>query len=361
MATLAGFDPAPSVQNGFAVKAQDMERMIVGVYRERPAGFHSRCLGACRSNEARYGCKTCLGRGSFMVFFNASKRSRCRLDLAREHARVMPNGLLPVLKMKNMRYFLLALALGFGLLPQCAKGQTTAQVMTFSIICQYVTNTATNINVSTQRTNVEQQVVTVLLSSANLVKAMAIDLLGTNWTKWQGAYLVYEQNLQTTNQGIYLRLNGLQTNVSSFFGDSFTNVFSQDVNNVFSATNYTTLPLNGGFDYDVRGVKSTYYTASGNLAYLSFSSTNTSFNIFGYSRGSLAEIVERYNRQLYTNTVNEAENIGAGTFSLNVTTNIYPYLNITNYTIPTNYTGLAHGTVYLSGPYYYDIGPPEGP
>jgi hypothetical protein len=277
----------------------------------------------------------------------------------------MPYRVLPVLNMKNMRYLLLALALGLGLCAQHVQGQTAAQNMTFSIICQYATNTSTNINLSAKTTNVQQQIVTVLLNSGNLVKAMTIDMLGTNWTQWQNATLVYEVNLKTTNQGIFLRLNGKQTNVSQFFAPNFTNLFSQNAAGAFNAINYTitgtnptTLPLIGGYVYDKDGVITSNYTSIGNFAYLTFETTNISFNLFGFSQGSLINVVERYDNELYTNQVDKAEIIGAGTFSLNVTTNIFPYLDITNFTTPNYYTGLAHGTIYTSGPYYLNI---EGP
>jgi hypothetical protein len=270
----------------------------------------------------------------------------------------MPHGRLPVLNMKKMRCLFLVLVLGCGVCAQRAQGQVAAQNITFSIICQYITNIyATNISALT--TNENQQVTTVIVNSHNLAKAAAIDLLGTNWTKWQGASFIYEQNMITSNQGIYLRLNGKQTNVSQFFGDNFTNMFTQNVSNVYSGTNYASLPLIGGIKYDVGGVKSTNYTASDNLAYLTFSTTNISFSLFGYSQGSLVNVI--YDREGDTAKVDQPEIVGAGTFSLNVTTNIYPYLNITKYTPATNYTGLAHGTVMFSAPYHFDIEPPEGP
>jgi hypothetical protein len=181
----------------------------------------------------------------------------------------------------------------------------------------------------------------------------------TDSTNWAGAAIVYEKNLFTGNEGIFLRVGGKQTNVSSFFGDTFTNMFSQNVTSVFGGTNYTNaaLPLLGGYDYDVSGVKSARNTAEGNLAYLAFSSTNTSFNLYGFSQGTLIDVIGLYNHQPYSNQVEQAEVIGAGTFSLNVTTNVFPYLGFTN-TVPTNYTGIAHGTVNVNTPYYLNI---EGP
>src|ERR1700678_1545079 len=117
--------------------------------------------------------------------------------------------------MKKMRCLFLVLALGFGWCSQRAQGQTSEQALSFSIICQYVTN---NINTTNPTTKIVTQHFleqTVFLSSANLVKAMAIDLVGTNWMRWAGSTIEYEVNMANGNQGIYLRLNGKQTNVSS--------------------------------------------------------------------------------------------------------------------------------------------------
>jgi hypothetical protein len=52
--------------------------------------------------------------------------------------------------------------------------------------------------------------------------------------------------------------------------------------------------------------------------------------------------------------------VGAGTFSLNVTTN-FLLVTTTNAAPPIKYVGLAHGTIYLAIPYHLDIEPPEGP
>ncbi len=232
--------------------------------------------------------------------------------------------------------------------------------LTFSIICQYVTNTFTTNYaplVITEHTNVE----TVLLNSANLVKAMAIDLFTNKWTNWAGATIVYEQNQITGNQGIFLRLLGKQTNVSPFFtngfsSNGFANAFSVDVPSVFNGTNWATngtnsiLPLTGRVT-----IQNPPVTA--NLAYLTFTSTNTAFTLFGYSQGSLLETI--YDKEGDLAQVNKAMIVGAGTFSLNLTTN---FLRVTNSTAvpPTNYAGVAHGTVYMAIPYHLNIDASEG-
>ncbi len=70
-------------------------------------------------------------------------------------------------------------------------------------------------------TNENSRIRTVLIATGNVVKALAVDLEGTNWTTWAGSVLVREVNLTNGNEGIFLRKNGIQTNVSSFFGGSF--------------------------------------------------------------------------------------------------------------------------------------------
>jgi hypothetical protein len=268
--------------------------------------------------------------------------------------------------MKKMQCLFLVLALGLGLCCQRAQAQTSAQTLTFSIICQYVTNTYTT-NFSPLRIVENPHVVTVLLNSANLVKAMAADIFSTNWAtnwpKWAGASIVYEKNLESSNQGIYLRYLGQQMDVSSFFTNRFStngfaNMFSQDVASVFNGTNYDSdgtnslLPLTGG------GIFIGGPAASDNLAYLTFTSTDTSFTLFGYSQGAVVNTV--FDKEGDVGKVVQGLIVGAGTFNLNVTTN---FLRVTtnNATPPINYPGLAHGTVNVSAPYHLDFGPPEGP
>jgi hypothetical protein len=261
--------------------------------------------------------------------------------------------------MKKMRCLFLVLALGFGLCAQRAQAQTSEQAMTFSIICQYVTNNFDTTNLTTQIISHHFVLDTVLLNSGNIAKAMAIDFMGTtNWTKWAGATIEYEVNMATGNQGIFLRLDGKQTNVSSFFGNCFTNMFSQNVSNVFFGTNLaTSLPL-GGDPNDQTGTTITNANFSGNLAYLTFVSSNMSFNLFGYSQGPVVHGSGFLDHVLYERYLQEAEVVGSGTFSLNVTTNVYQIIT-TNGT-PTNYTGVAHGTIFVGRPYFLPIGPTNG-
>jgi len=121
--------------------------------------------------------------------------------------------------------------------------------MTFSIICQYVTNTYIT-NVATGTTNQNQHLLTVIIDSANIVKAISLDMFGTAWTNWIGSALVYEENMTNGNQGIFLRYGGKNTNVSRFFTNSFStngyaNMFSHDAAAVFGGTIYPAVSTNG--------------------------------------------------------------------------------------------------------------------
>jgi hypothetical protein len=261
--------------------------------------------------------------------------------------------------MMKMRCLFLVLALGCGLCAQQARAQTSEQVMTFSIICQYATNNITVTNPTTQVVTHYLVEDTVLLNTENLVKAMAIDMLKTNWAQWQGADICYEVNLANGNEGIYLRLGPKQTNVSSFFGNSFTNTFAQNASNVFTGTNYaTSLPL-GGDNNEQSGQTITSSKFMGNLAYLTFNSSNLAFNIFGYSQGPIVYGSGVLDGQLYERYLHEAQIAGAGTFTLNVSTNVY--LIPTSNGTPTNFTGIAHGNVFVQTPFFLPFGPPEGP
>jgi hypothetical protein len=161
--------------------------------------------------------------------------------------------------------------------------------------------------------------------------------------------------------------NGPIYPTNSPFGYALANVEPPTTNNIFDQIAYPTnsLPLTGGYGYlFANGAASNNYSAYDNLAYLTFHSSNISFTLFGYSQGVL----------IFTpfepggvGKVDKAEIIGAGTFSLNLTTNFFfrtnGYPNVVTSVVPAViYTGLAHGTVVAPTPYYrLNFGPPEGP
>jgi len=111
-------------------------------------------------------------------------------------------------------------------------------------------------------------------------------------------------------------------------------------------------------------VTSNNYIAYDNLAYLTLTTSNISFTLFGVSQGSLVDVA--YDSTGHVGKVDKAQITGVGTFSLNLTTNVlYVTTNtpgvVTNVVLATNYVGLAHGTVYFLAPFHQDYGPPEGP
>jgi len=265
--------------------------------------------------------------------------------------------------MKKMLYLAAVVALCFGFGAARVQAQTEAQVLTFSIICQYVTNVYAT-NVAAGVTNDDQIVTTVLLNSANIAKAIAIDLEGTNWAKyWDPALIVREVNLSNGHEGIFLRSSvNTQTNISNstnFFAFCFTNEFTCQVTNVFTTTYYNTnLPIKGGWSYTYSNTNkdTNIYTVVDGLHYVSFTSSNLQFNIFGSGQGTEAEAGGHLDGKLYELPTVSTEITGAGTFNLNVATNVFFNPNITN--PPAYYTGLAHGTVIVGAPYFLAIPPP---
>lgn len=272
-----------------------------------------------------------------------------------------------------------------GLLAPRAQGQTSGQVMTFSIACQYNTN-----NLSTnflaghvQNVNDFKQITTVLVDTANMVKALAVDNFGTNWVKWIGAQLCYEVDLATGTPAIFMRLGSRQVDVSTNFnsGDgvgTYINAFSIEPSNVVVGgayafptnpaygNNFANLPLISGLETNYPGTNApftnvaslTNYGAFDNLAYLNFTTTNLAFTLIGYSQGTLYHVSEILHGTRHAQTVDDAFIFGAGTFSLNLTTNFLrvtpstPGLKIDpNVVLATNFTGMAHGTLYIQKPF----------
>ena len=262
---------------------------------------------------------------------------------------------MPGSNMKKMRCYVAALALGFGFAAAPVRAQTTAQTLTFSIICQYVTNVVST-NAAAGITNDDQILTTVVLNSANIQKAIEIDLAGTNWAReCTPSRIVREVNLTNGNEGIFLRHGTNQTNISErFFGLSFTNEFTYEAPAVFGATNYTDLPIKGGWVYMHPTNTVTNYTLVDSLSFLSFTSSNIQFNLFGYSQGTESQAGGYLHGQLYVLPTVSTEIVGAGTFNLNLTTNIFLFPT-TNGSPPAWFSGLAHGSVIISKPYYLPI------
>jgi hypothetical protein len=290
--------------------------------------------------------------------------------------------------MNKIRFLFLTVLCAFGFSVQRSEAQIAGQTMTFSIICQYITNTASTNLQSSQVTTV-QHLETVLISSVNLVHSIALDLFDREYTNqgalhinWNAGHLIYEQNLLSGEQGVFLRAGRFQTDVSSYFintnfsAGGYSNIFSTDANAAFASTLYVTnttltnspfLPIAEGYVYSnsLTSEVSSNFTLFDNLAYVDFDTTNfhnTQFRLFGYSEGHLIglEYAGLYHK------LNQAHIVAAGTFRMNLTTNLFnavdgqmvtnPYhtnvvYTITNAVTPLYLSGLAHGTINFSAPY----------
>ncbi|MGP8201946.1 MAG: hypothetical protein ACLQU4_20845 [Limisphaerales bacterium] len=138
--------------------------------------------------------------------------------------------------MNKIRFSIFAAAVALLMTAGGLHAQTSIQNLAFSLIGEYQTDFFST-NASGALTNEATHIHQILIATGNVVKALAVDLEGTNWTNWAGARLVREVNLTNGNEGIFLRLNGRQTNVSSFFGGSFSNNFTGELTNAFPALN----------------------------------------------------------------------------------------------------------------------------
>ena len=250
-----------------------------------------------------------------------------------------------------------ALALWLGGRAVPVQAQITEQVLSFSFICQFSTNVFTT-NSAAGITNDERVLNSILIDTPNIVRAIAIDLDGTNWVrKWYPAVIVRDVNLADGSEGIFLRHGTTRTNLSErFFGQSFSNEFSGNVSNVFLATNYTTFPVQQGWRYLHPTNTITNFSRCDGLYFVSFTSSNTQFNLFGYGQGTERQAGGYLDGKLYEMPTVSTEIIGAGSFNLNLTTNIY--LTPTTNGTPAYVNGLLHGSIVISGPTYVPV---QGP
>jgi hypothetical protein len=250
------------------------------------------------------------------------------------------------------------------------RAQTSFQRITFSLTGEFQTNTfATNADDGSSLTNEHAKMKMIFLGTGNVIKSIAIDLEGTNWSNWSGAILLREVNLTNGNEGIFLRKNSVQTNVSSYFDGTFSNSFTVGVSNAFPALsnnmtglvsnniNGMTNNANPGFqvvqgNLDMTGPTNftTNFTKTAGLYFISLNTTNIKFNLLGIATGTITNVqgegFERTNNSLYIGT--------AGTFYLNADTNIFD--SGTN--SPYFYTGPMHGTINVGLPYF---SPDQGP
>jgi hypothetical protein len=317
--------------------------------------------------------------------------------------------------MNKTRFRFLMAAVAFLLTTGGLSAQTSIQKITISLLGDYqrnfyFTNTS---NASEPLTNYNSRVYEVLVSTPNVIRSIATDLLGTQWAQWSGADMVREVNLTNGNEGIFLRKNGQQVNVSSYFAGSFSNNFTGQLTNAFpgvNSSNLTTVTFstNGVTDFvsyldtnDVtnleasivtNGITNTFtngvtnifnnyfdvqtplvqgvalqtnpsapptnyvksynvYFKTAGVYFIALNTTNVKFNVVGAGEGYITTLAGTLNGIAYQRQVG-AEIIGtAGAFYLNATSNVY---NLgTN--LPAYYAGPTRGTVILQAPYIINV------
>jgi hypothetical protein len=224
-------------------------------------------------------------------------------------------------------------ALAFGM-----QGQTVNQSIKFSLFGNYQTNTvSTNVTDEGVVTNTRSITPLILITAANVVKALAVDQFGKSWTNWSGASLVREINLATTNEAIYVRKGTNQFNVSANFGVTFSNDFTGTLaadfpqlsnfnsqTNAGSPTNFIPpIQINRGTNHLQSGTNLLEYTLGYGLHSLSLHTTNLQFNVVGTSSGTYTNVYGKYLGVRYSQRLQTELVSVVGIFSLNTTTNIY--------------------------------------
>jgi hypothetical protein len=262
--------------------------------------------------------------------------------------------------MNRIRFsFLIAMAVLAGLVfPQNLRAQTSIQQLNFTLLCEYQTNTFyTNIsNTFGDLTNEHSGIKNILIAPHGVLKAIAVDMFGTNWTNWTYGHLVREVNLTNGNEGIFIRTpSGDQTNVSSFFGGTFSNNFMAAITNLFpgSTNNFEpSFQVNRGWIYQTNETGfETNYIRTGGLYALSLNTTNMRINIVAAGDGTITNVYGYMDGTLYERQIN-TEYIGsAGTFYLNVTTNVF---NMGS-NPPVYLTGIVRGSISVAQPYFAPI------
>jgi hypothetical protein len=232
--------------------------------------------------------------------------------------------------MKLIRLALVGLAVALGLAARTAPGQSVQEFLTFSINAEYefMTNLTPNSVTLTNERYVQRS---ILVSTHNVIKAIAIDLFGQEWTNWSTATLLRRINPVDGTEGIFLH-DGLRfTNVSSFFGTSFTNDFTYDVLNAYPAltNNFTPqLPIFRGWITNEESGMYTNTQSLGNVRFISLNTTNLKFNLIGVNlsvlgNGNVTNVEGTIDHVHYARQVDTIAVTGVGTLYINVATNLF--------------------------------------
>jgi len=183
----------------------------------------------------------CRARCSFASYYRTVKGLKGCLDQTGKNRKDYATAVTAPKVSMNIRFSFFVAGTAWLLAAGALRAQTSIQRLAFSLVAEYQTNIFyTNTTESTvSLTNESSYTHRAFLITSNVIKALAVDVDGPNWTNWLGSALVREVNLTNGAEGIFLRNNGVQTNVSSFFGGSFSNNFTAGLSNEFpGATNF---------------------------------------------------------------------------------------------------------------------------
>jgi hypothetical protein len=139
--------------------------------------------------------------------------------------------------------FLIALLAGATAAAFSAKGQVSRQILSFSLDAQFSTNKFST-NHATGAVTTNQILETAPISTPTVVRDIAVDLYGADYTNWTNATLLRETDADG-HEGIFLFKPKPLTNVnvSSFFSTSFSNDFTSGVPGNFTPiTNFNNVP-----------------------------------------------------------------------------------------------------------------------
>ena len=268
--------------------------------------------------------------------------------------------------MNKIRFSFFAAGAALAVVAGGLQAQTSIQAIHFTLFAEYQTNTffTNTTNPEGPLTNENAVIRTVLIGTGNLVKALAVDLEGTAWTNWAGSTLVREVNMTNGNEGIFLRVAGRQTNVSSFFGGSFSNNFTGGLTTNFPGlTNFSGLTNTFVPQLQLdRGTlrmtdptnTTTNFVRTAGLYFVSFNTTNIKFNMVAVGNGYGSNVIGGIDGTIYERPINWQYLGTAGSCYLNTTSNIFD----TGDDPPVFFSGPIHGSFSTSQPWFRNIAGP---
>jgi hypothetical protein len=266
--------------------------------------------------------------------------------------------------MKRIRFLLGGLVLICGLMAIGAHAQSAYQYIGFSVQAQYETETN---DVPDDPTITHENLHLILINSANIVKAIALDEFQDAWTNWSDAGIMRRVNLTTGEERIYLSRGGTSNlDVSSYFSGTYVSNFTSGITAAFPAATNNFSPNNPNPYQPLFYGAHTNHMASAGLFFISVNTTNLKMNLVGANFGNPVlgngNITKYAGDDKGTNYSGEVENeiiSVIGTFSWTRTTNLFGvYTKTTN----TFYSGPARGTVTVREPTYSLLAlPPPNP